>query len=434
MSKDTSRVRLTAGRVEAFACPVGRAQAFLWDTEAPSLLLRATPTGRKTYAFEGRLNGATIRVTIGTAADWSLDAARRRAAELKQQVDTGHDPRELARKKHSDREALKAAARAAEQFTLRALLEDYVTHQKAMGRSSHRDAGTIFKLHVFGPWPKLAKLPANQVTGEHIADMMRRVIENGHGRTSNKLRSYVRAAFQMAKSARSKPTIPVRFKDYMVTSNPADDTAPDESANKPDKRPLTLPELRSYWQSIKDMEGFKGAVLRFHLLTGGQRIEQLVKLRTKDLTDTSVTLFDGKGRPGKPARPHTVPLIDMAADALRQCDPRGEYAISLCKGEKHLSADTLSRWAKAAASDIPDFEAKRIRSGVETVLAAARVNSDTRGRLQSHGVAGVQARHYDGHDYMAEKRQALESLFALLDTSEATNVLPLRGAPRIATA
>jgi hypothetical protein len=190
MSKDTSRVRLTAGRVEAFACPVGRAQAFLWDTEAPSLLLRATPTGRKTYAFEGRLNGATIRVTIGTAADWSLDAARRRAAELKQQVDTGHDPRELARKKHSDRETLKAAARAAEQFTLRALLEDYVTHQKAMGRSSHRDAGTIFKLHVFGPWPKLAKLPANQVTGEHIADMMRR----GH---RERARSHIEQAAQL---------------------------------------------------------------------------------------------------------------------------------------------------------------------------------------------------------------------------------------------
>lgn len=434
MSKDTSRVRLTAGRVEVFACPAGKSQAFLWDTDTPSLLLRVTPTGRKTYAFEGRLNGATIRVTIGTAAEMSLDEARKRARELKGQVDRGDDPRELERKKHVDREALKAAARAAEQFTLRALLEDYVAYQKAIGRSSHRDAGTIFKLHVFGPWPKLAKLPANQVTGEHIADMMRRVIESGHGRTANKLRSYVRAAFQMAKSARSKPTIPVRFKDYMVTSNPADDTAPDESANKPDKRPLTLPELRSYWQSIKGMEGFKGAALRFHLLTGGQRIEQLVKLRTKDVTDTSVTLFDGKGRPGKPARPHTVPLIDMAAEALRQCEPRGEFAISVCKGAKHLSADTLSRWARAAASDIPEFEAKRIRSGVETVLAAARVNSDTRGRLQSHGVAGVQARHYDGHDYMDEKRQALESLFALLDTPEATNVLPLRGAPRIATA
>jgi hypothetical protein len=65
-----------AGRVEAFTCHAGKSLAFLWDTEAPSPILRATPTGRKTYAFEGRLNGATIRVNIGTAADWSVDAAR----------------------------------------------------------------------------------------------------------------------------------------------------------------------------------------------------------------------------------------------------------------------------------------------------------------------------------------------------------------------
>jgi len=47
MREQKSRVRLTAGRVEGFACPPGKAQAFLWDTETPALLLRATPTGRK---------------------------------------------------------------------------------------------------------------------------------------------------------------------------------------------------------------------------------------------------------------------------------------------------------------------------------------------------------------------------------------------------
>ena len=54
-------------------------------------------------------------------------------------------------------------------------------------------------------------LPANQVTGEQIAEMMRRVIERGKARTSNKLRSYIRAAFQVAKAVRSRPSIPVKF-------------------------------------------------------------------------------------------------------------------------------------------------------------------------------------------------------------------------------
>ena len=106
-----------------------------------------------------------------------------------------------------------------------------------LGRSAHKDVRSIFKNHVFEPWPKVSALPARDVTMEQIADMMRRSLEMGKGRTANKLRSYVRAAYQTAKAARSKASIPVRFKSYRITSNPAADTEPDESANKADKRP-----------------------------------------------------------------------------------------------------------------------------------------------------------------------------------------------------
>jgi hypothetical protein len=76
--------------------------------------------------------------------------------------------------------------------------------------------------------------------------------------------------------------------------------------------------------------------------------------------------------------------------------------------------------------NIQNFQAKRIRSGVETLLAKARISKDDRGRLQSHGVSGVQARHYDGHDYMDEKRIALVTLFNLLDGPESASVTPIR--------
>ena len=162
-------------------------------------------------------------------------------------------------------------------------------------------------------------------------------------------------------------------------------------------------------------------------MTGGQRIEQLVNLRTENVTAASIMLFDGKGRPGKPPRPHTVPLVPTAAAALLECQPQGTYAISTDKGATHLSAITLSAWA-VAATTLPAFQAKRIRSGVETLLASARISSDIRGRLQSHGISGVQARHYDGHDYIEEKRQALETLHRLLDAPEVSNVVQLKTA------
>lgn len=81
-----------------------------------------------------------------------------------------------------------------------------------------------------------------------------------------------------------------------------------------------------------------------------------------------------------------------------------------------------------AGAGIEGFKTKRIRSGVETLLASARISGEHRGRLQSHGISGVQARHYDGHSYMEEKRDALNALFNLLTVEPVSNVVPFKAA------
>ena len=57
---------------------------------------------------------------------------------------------------------------------------------------------------------------------------------------------------------------------------------------------------------------------------------------------------------------------------------------------------------------IEGFQHKRVWSGLETLLAANRISREIRGHVQSHGLTGIQAQHYDGHDYMLEKRQAID--------------------------
>ena len=76
MAKLPKRVRLTAGSVESFTCAAGKSQDFLWDTDTPTLALRVSPTGRKTDVFESCLKGVTLRLTIGSAADWPIGRAR----------------------------------------------------------------------------------------------------------------------------------------------------------------------------------------------------------------------------------------------------------------------------------------------------------------------------------------------------------------------
>lgn len=111
MTAASNRARLTAGRVAAFTCPSEKSQAFLWDTDVPALLLCATPKGRKTYAFESRLHGKTLRIRMGTVETWTLEQAREQARNYSVLVDKGQDPRELKRQQQHQAEKRKAAAK-----------------------------------------------------------------------------------------------------------------------------------------------------------------------------------------------------------------------------------------------------------------------------------------------------------------------------------
>ena len=319
----------------------------------------------------------------------------------------------------------KAAERVAEEeraakATVQHLLFAYCDYLKALGRQSHRNVRSIFQLHVIDAFPDIAAKPAERLTTDEFATIMRKLSTAGKGRTSNKLRSYARAAYEVAIASSTKASVPERFKEFGIQSNPIAATRPDETANRAAKNPVSLSELRKYWSLIKDEPGLKGSLLRLHLLSGGQRIEQLVRLHTANIKkgEGYFVLYDGKGRPGAGAREHWVPLTAPVLKALRECKPKGTFAISTDGGTTPMAGTTLSGWASEIASPhIQRFTAKRIRSGVETALASADVPLEDRGRLQSHGISGVQARHYDGHDYLNVKRRALDKLHTLLAAS-----------------
>ena len=94
------RVKLTHGRIAGLTCPPGKAQAFLRDTEVPKLAVRVTAAGAKTYVFESKLAGKTIRTAIGDVNLWPISSkdpdhpgAREEARRLSALVDQGIDPR-----------------------------------------------------------------------------------------------------------------------------------------------------------------------------------------------------------------------------------------------------------------------------------------------------------------------------------------------------
>ena len=115
----TNRVKFTTGRVSRFTCPVGKAEAKLWDSDVKSLIVRARPTGSKAYFFQGRLHGKMIRIKIADVSEngMTLEDARTKALEYQSAVSAKRDPRlEIRNKVAAEKAELKQIAQESIKF------------------------------------------------------------------------------------------------------------------------------------------------------------------------------------------------------------------------------------------------------------------------------------------------------------------------------
>jgi len=406
------------------------------------LQVRKLRDGSACFYFRYTHDGETVRLPIGSGLTLAEARAKRRELSLRYQSGDRDlravldaEQREDARQR-AEAEAAAAAEAATRRATLGALLTGYVEQLRRDARPSARLVDGALRRHVERAWPDLWVSPATEVRPEDVLAVVGRVVQRGNLREAAKLRSYVRAAYAAAIRARLDPRGMAALRELRITTNPARDVPAVEGAAAVRERALSAAELRAYWRRIAKMPGPGGALLRFHLLTGGQRIEQLARLTLADFdADTqTVRLRDPKGR-RKVARPHDVPLIPEAVAAMTGMRG-GELGLNLFTvtfGETGAGYATVRAqllpvvvaMIEAGELEGAPFTPGDLRRTVETRLASLGVPREVRAQLQSHGLGGVQARHYDRHDYLAEKRDALQRLFELV-TGTAASVTQIR--------
>lgn len=403
-----------------------------------SLEARRLRTGGVAFYWRHTENGRTERTPIGaydssappkslkpTSRGYSVQAAIERARELaKENAESPGGLRGKREREEAQQDAQVRAVAARERYTLKALCADYCALLKAREKDSWRDAENIFANHLEAPFPALVAKPAAEVEKREIVEAVRRLTEAGKKTTARKLRAYVRSAYACALRADSDASLPSSFIAYKVTTNPVDGIT--AIASQADKNPLNAPALRRYWMTLKDTEGVIGAALRLQLLTGGQRAAQLARLASTDIDGDTLRLWDRKGKRTEP-REHLLPVTKAMRTELGQLAREG-FLLSTDGGKTPMHPTSLSAWAAdaGARAKIDGFQLKRVRSGIETLLAQAGISRDIRGQLQSHGIGGVQERHYDAHEYLPEKRKALETLHRLLEQEPAKNVTPIK--------
>ena len=332
MNGQKSRVRLTAGRVADFKCPADKSQSFLWDTETPALALRATPTGRKTYVFESRLNGATIRVNIGTAAEWNIEAARIKANGLKMMVDSGIDPREVQRQQETDKAAEQAAA-SVQAVTVGEVWALYLEARKPHWGDRHYSEHDL--MVTAGGVPTKRKNPGRDVTAPGILhelaalplrDLTAPVIEAWAAKEAKTRPSAARLAWRCLKAFLGWCEEQPAYVDLLPGKNPAKTTKTREALGKPKVKQdaLLKEQLPAWFDAVRQLQNPVIAAYLQTLLLTGARAGEVLGLRWDDIN----TKWRGMTIRDKVEGTRVIPFTPYVAQLLATLPRRNEFVFS----------------------------------------------------------------------------------------------------------
>ncbi|WP_155630396.1 tyrosine-type recombinase/integrase [Burkholderia cepacia] len=376
---------------------------------------------RNKYFPLGAYGDQSDRLTLADARVQCSDAAAKRQTVI--DGDLHASEREKLAAEHKRKEDESRAATAAEvealartKFTLKALMDAYVSHLNGAGKPSAGDVRRMITLHVNEAFPKYASSPAKDFTREQATEIFRRLVEAGKGRTAGKVRTSLHAAFELALGIDGDAAAPSTMTGFGVAFNPIAATKALNQFNRVGQRHLSATEFRAFWSRLSATDGRAAAAVKVAVLAGAQRIAQLLRVKRPDYDRDAkiLTLFDHKGRRQVPRR-HDIPLPAGAVSIVTEClcliqaDAKDQRIFGTTVPD--TVSDVVSKIsASMVASDeaVAGFGWTDIRRTVETLLVEELgVSKDLRSQILSHGLGGVQNRHYDRADYTRQIRPIL---------------------------
>jgi integrase len=427
--------------------PNGDKPAVYWDADITGFGVRVSPGREKevkvgatvktvrvpsyTFFYQGRVNRDEFKLTLGTLGRLGFTAkhASDKAREIEAQLRLNQDPR-------------KAKATDATATTFGEMMAAYVEMLGNAGKASARNVRNAIKKDIEQAFPKLWKKPAESITIDDCVQIVAKLNDEESPRQADKIRSYIKTAFTAAINARGNVKAPKAMRDMRLTQNPALMIQKVEGSSQACERALTLAEFRAYWRRIQELPEPRRSIAMLHVLTGGQRMQQLSRVTLADIDrDASLMrMADGKGRRAK-ARIYQVPLLPEAMACIDNVTGSGQFVFTSNGGLSpmhpsyisDIASDVCKAMAEARELEGEPFTGKVIRATIETRLMKApyRVSSDVLARLLSHGLGGVQAKHY-AHDAMHEEQvEALEKLWRLLkeQAEPSAQVIDMRARP-----
>jgi integrase len=402
---------------------------FIWCSVTPGFGVRVYPTGKKIFISQVRVGRATRRIKIGVFGPYTVDQARRRAAEIHRTASDGRDPQ---REKAEKRGAI-AVAEMCDEYLKAARAGLVVTRFRRPKRRTTVaiDEGRVSR-HIN---PLLGNLKAQDVAR---ADVQRMADAIAQGKTAGificKPRGKALVTGGVGTAARVVELLGGIYswaeKRGLVTG-----TAPtrgvETARGEAKDRVLNGSELASLGRTIvANTAKFPSAVaaLRLIALTGLRR-EEACGLRWVEIDEHGQCLRLEGSKTGRSTRAIGAAAIDVLRTLPRLSDtwvfPKGNDA-----GSADLKKPIAFLFDSAGLKDARSHDLRRTFG---SIAADEGYGDATIGELLGHARRGVTARHYIRRPdaaLIAAADRVSARIASALDGQGAAEILPLRGRGR----
>lgn len=174
-----NRINFTKKNIDALQLPEAGKRDTYHDTGSPSLQLRVTPSGAKTFSVLKRIKGGQPeRVTIGSYPAMSIENARKNALKISADIAEGKNPAEVKR-------GLKA------ELTFADLFNEYLERHSKPNKKTWDEDLSKYKTYLEKPLGK-KKLPV--VNRKDVALIHSNITKAGHGRQPTESWPWYRAS------------------------------------------------------------------------------------------------------------------------------------------------------------------------------------------------------------------------------------------------
>lgn len=369
--------RLSDALVKAIPVP-DKGRNVVYEEDIRGLCVRVYSTGKRSFFLRTYIQGHDKTMKIGDYPTWPVAAARKRAQELKQQIDRGEDPKA---KKQEER----AAPRVRD-------LYDRYSHAYFEGRAKGyvKDQKRYWKQWIL---PELGSIRVKDLAQEDILKLHRKFVGEGGKRkvASNAMLRTLRAALNKA------------IEWQWITVNPTKGVK--LYREEPRDRPLLQHEMKALWAELEKREGNAAAdAIRFILLTACRKSEAL-KATFDDFND-DLTKWMIPPSKTKQRRRDPKNLPTQATEILRRRREIDDFYPWLTNSGRPL-LDVKHVWNSVRKdAGIEDVTIHDLRHTMATFLASTGTSLYVVGKMLGHSQPQTTARY--AHLYDEAQRKEIQ--------------------------